>query len=68
MSKKSGCRNYPILFEDKADCCSCSACMAGCPVDAITMKEDKEGFLYPFLDESKCIRCYLCINICPIKK
>lgn len=31
-------------------CCGCSACMTICPVEAIEMKHDKEGFLYPNME------------------
>lgn len=30
------------------------------------MKPDKEGFLYPQIDDSKCIHCKLCENTCPV--
>ena len=29
------------------------------------MKEDKEGFQYPHIDDKKCINCGLCFKICP---
>ena len=29
------------------------------------MHEDKEGFLYPSVDEGKCINCGLCEKVCP---
>lgn len=29
------------------------------------MKEDKEGFLYPLVDESVCIDCEQCVKVCP---
>ena len=32
----------------------------------ITMCEDNEGFLYPFVDTDICIECGLCENICPV--
>ena len=30
------------------------------------MKENKQGFLYPFVDDSKCIKCNLCKQVCPV--
>lgn len=53
-----------ILTKDKSNCCGCSACMQICPVHAITMKEDKYGFLYPILDEASCVHCNLCNRVC----
>lgn len=50
---------------DKKDCCGCSACAQKCPVKAIEMKEDEEGFIYPEIDKNKCIDCGLCANVCP---
>lgn len=32
-----------------------------CPIDSITMQEDREGFLYPIINEDTCIRCNKCI-------
>ncbi|WP_066715279.1 Coenzyme F420 hydrogenase/dehydrogenase, beta subunit C-terminal domain [Clostridium sp. Marseille-P299] len=51
----------------KSECCGCSACKEVCPKDAITMKEDVEGFLYPVVDKDKCINCNLCAKVC-VKK
>ena len=42
------------------DCCGCSACFNICPVQAITMQEDREGFKYPKIDERSCINCGKC--------
>ena len=50
----------------KEDCCGCSACKSICPQKAIEMKEDEEGFLYPFIDEKKCTQCGACKRVCPI--
>lgn len=60
-------KNPPILFEDKSNCCGCSACYASCPVKAISMRPDKEGFLYPEIDKDKCICCYKCTTVCAFK-
>ncbi|PYG87798.1 coenzyme F420-reducing hydrogenase beta subunit [Ruminiclostridium sufflavum DSM 19573] len=48
----------------KSDCCGCSACSLACPVSAITMAEDSEGFLYPRVNNDKCINCSICIKKC----
>lgn len=61
-------KEIPIIFREKYNCCGCSACFASCPVQAIKMKADEEGFLYPIIDEKKCIRCYKCISVCAFKK
>lgn len=48
------------------ECCGCAACANVCPVDAIRIIQDNEGFYKPFIDENKCISCGKCSNICPI--
>lgn len=47
-------------------CCGCFACCNICPVDAIHMKVDREGFWYPAVDESECIHCGRCVQVCQI--
>lgn len=47
-------------------CCGCTACANICPVNAIRMTADREGFLYPQIDEHKCISCSQCENVCPV--
>lgn len=63
-----GKRIVPVLFVGKEDCCGCSACKAICPVHAIRMLADEEGFLYPSIDASECIGCHRCLAICPMKQ
>ena len=48
----------------KKECCGCTAYMSCCHVKAIEMKPDYEGFLYPFVDESRCIDCGKCLKVC----
>lgn len=47
-------------------CTGCAACKNICPVGAIQMQEDEEGFLFPVVDENKCTNCGLCKKSCPI--
>lgn len=46
------------------DCCGCSACMAVCPTNAISMKENEKGFEVPVIDKNVCISCGLCDKVC----
>jgi len=50
----------PWIDEDK--CAGCKICVKECPVDAISMKEEKA-----VIDMEKCIRCGKCHDICPQK-
>lgn len=50
---------------NKNECFGCEACAQGCPVSAIVMNKDEEGFNYPIIDEEKCIHCGKCHSICP---
>lgn len=55
-----------IEFVEKEHCSGCTACMAGCPKDAISICADAEGFQYPIIDRDRCIECGKCTRICPI--
>ena len=46
-------------------CTGCGACDRICPRTAITMEPDKEGFLYPQINQEFCIDCKLCTAVCP---
>lgn len=56
-----------IDITNKVDCCGCTACVSKCPKGCITLKMDKEGFSYPFVNRDECISCNECIKVCPIK-
>lgn len=45
-------KEIPVLYKRKEECCGCTACYAICPIEAISMVEDEEGFEYPQIDES----------------
>ena len=57
-----------ITLINTYDCTGCHACFNRCSLQAIEMRADNEGFLYPFIDENKCINCGSCLDVCPIKK
>lgn len=50
----------------KQYCCGCEACSNICPVNAIQMVADQEGFLYPHIDVYACLNCGNCKHTCPI--
>lgn len=47
-------------------CTGCNACYSVCPNDAIYMKKNDEGFLYPLVDKNKCNGCRDCLDVCQI--
>ena len=56
--------NKKIDLYNNEKCCGCGACMNACPRDAITMKENEQGFIFPIIDSAKCISCGNCIRVC----
>ena len=54
-----------ISFDFDKDCCGCHACMNACPVGAIKMKPNKEGFFMPNVNMDVCIKCGKCEKVCP---
>jgi formate hydrogenlyase subunit 6/NADH:ubiquinone oxidoreductase subunit I len=61
-------KQVPKLYDKKENCCGCSACFAVCPVGAIQMEADQEGFLYPTVNAEQCVRCYQCLKVCSFKQ
>ena len=57
-------KNVSIIKKD--ECCGCSGCKAVCPQKAIKMRADREGFLYPEVND-KCVNCGLCLKVCKNK-
>lgn len=52
----------------KDQCTGCSACESVCPVGAINMKLNAEGFYEPYISKETCINCSKCLNVCPLEK
>lgn len=48
----------------REQCTGCGGCAAVCPKDCIRMVADREGFLYPVVEESRCVDCKLCEKVC----
>lgn len=57
--------NKSVICIEKKHCTGCGACYNICPVKAITMKPDANGFCFPELDETVCVDCGMCLNVCP---
>lgn len=49
-------------------CSGCGACASVCPVEAISIKTNDEGFQSCTFDNEKCIKCGLCVKVCPMKR
>jgi|GEM_PF-342525 len=65
-SKKMGDLNPDtVAGVPETVCTGCSACMNACPVNAISMQPNEEGFIMPQVNADKCVNCHRCINICP---
>lgn len=62
------CKAQPAhnLINKKSRCCGCEACSNICPVNAIEMRLDSEGFTYPSINPTQCIECGACARVCPI--
>lgn len=53
-----------IKICDPEKCTGCSLCKQVCPVNAIKMIKNTEGFIYPKIDLNKCTHCNLCRRNC----
>lgn len=49
-------------------CCGCGACKNICPRRCISMTENDEGFIVPYVDDSICVGCGMCLKTCPVSE
>lgn len=53
------------IFDFEKKCSGCAVCVDTCPVDAITITQDEDGFYVPYLNSQVCINCEKCVKVCP---
>ena len=53
------------MIISKTTCTGCGACYVSCPVNCISMIENRIGQLIPKIDKAKCTHCNLCKKNCP---
>ena len=47
---------------DRNECVGCETCVPVCPVEAISMKDEKA-----YIDPDTCTECETCIAECPVE-
>lgn len=52
---------------EKKECCGCGACAQACPAGCIQMRQDQEGFRYPYIQKELCQNCGVCSMACPME-
>ena len=53
-----------LLPASKSGCTGCGLCLTVCKKNAISLKENEDGFVSAVIDASKCLRCGACHRIC----
>jgi coenzyme F420-reducing hydrogenase beta subunit len=46
-------------------CDGCEACASACRAACVELREDEEGFRYPWIDAAACTECGACEEVCP---
>lgn len=64
MSKENRNMRDIVKICDYKKCTGCEACVQCCPNKCINMIEDKDGFLYPYINNDKCLKCLRCVKVC----
>lgn len=55
------------VLKEMNKCSGCGLCEIVCPVHAIKMEYNKDGFIYPVIQKEKCIDCGICEKKCAVK-
>ncbi|CUM72004.1 polysaccharide pyruvyl transferase family protein [Roseburia inulinivorans] len=64
MEEKKMSRTIEIVGRE--ECTGCGACFNLCPLNAIKMTLDNNGFLQPVINKEICIDCGMCLKKCPV--
>lgn len=51
-----------VVKVDADECVGCETCVPACPVEAISMVDDKA-----VIDQETCTQCETCIDECPVE-
>ena len=62
--KKEKKQEVTVADFQKKSCCGCGLCVQICPKKCVTLQQDKEGFLYPVVDQTRCVKCGRCMQKC----
>lgn len=53
------------ILDLEKKCTGCAACADTCPVDALSVVQNENGFFVPSLNETLCVDCGKCVKVCP---
>lgn len=53
-----------VINESNRQCSACTACVNICPKNAIELKENEKGFMYPIINIDRCVGCGMCVKVC----
>lgn len=56
------------IYTNNSLCCGCGACKEVCPVSAINIKMNEQGFYQSFVENTLCVNCGKCISVCPVQQ